>query len=190
MKINCFIPFTKEEQIEKIVSQLQQSAFVSQIFLLTTTDITAKINANILRVNNLTSSDTIRKIAEHSNTEFSLIYTQNSGLELSEYALERFRQIAQNTGAGLVYADYYTEQDGVLSPNPVIDYQRGSLRDDFDFGTLLFYDAKRLKQAVLETIDNYQFAGLYNLRLKVSQRAELFHINEYLYSRRKCRKAI
>ena len=30
--------------------------------------------------------------------------------------------------------------------------------------------------------DEYKFAGLYDLRLKVSQKASLVHINEYLYS--------
>jgi len=183
MKINCFIPFANQKQAENIVTQLQQSVFVNRIFLLAMPEHDAdckfaQANCETLPVNDLTSSETVKKIAEHSDTEFSLIYTKCADLELGQYAIERFLQIAQNTGAGLLYSDYY--KDG--EQNPVIDYQAGSLRDDFDFGAVLFYDAKRLKQAVLETVDNYRFAGFYNLRLKVSQRAELFHINEYLYS--------
>ena len=183
MKINCFIPFLNKNQAENIVRQLQQSAFVNKIFLLATRSLSeveaqSVPDGEVLRVNDLTGSDTVRQIAEHSGAEYSLIYTKCAGLELGQYAVERFLQIAQNTGAGLLYAVYY--KDG--AQNPLIDYQAGSLRDDFDFGALLFYHAKRLKQAALETIDNYRFAGFYNLRLKVSQRAEIFHINEYLYA--------
>jgi len=82
----------------------------------------------------------------------------------------------------LVYSDYFEIKDGVRSNYPVIDYQEGSLRDDFNFGSVLFYNAANLKKAVAETTENYQFAGLYNLRLKVSQQAELVHMNEYLYA--------
>ncbi len=194
MKINCFIPFTNKTQAENIVAQLRQSALVNKIFLLTTEgneELRMKNEESGLRPpgnssffilhSSFPSSETVKQIAEHSDAEFSLI-AHHAGLELGEYALERFCQIAQSTGAGLVYSDYYKAQDGVLAQNPVIDYQPGSLRDDFDFGALLFYNAKCLKQAALETVDNYRFAGLYNLRLKVSQRADLFHINEYLYA--------
>jgi len=82
----------------------------------------------------------------------------------------------------LVYSDYFEIKDGVRSNYPVIDYQEGSLRDDFNFGSVLFYNAANLKKAIAETTENYQFAGLYNLRLKVSQQAELVHMNEYLYA--------
>ena len=56
------------------------------------------------------------------------------------------------------------------------------MRDDFDFGKLLFFNAKELKKAVAEMSDNYRFAGLYDLRLRISQQSEIFHINEFLYS--------
>jgi hypothetical protein len=96
--------------------------------------------------------------------------------------LERLSKIAADTEAGMVYSDYYQVADGVRSAHPVIDYQEGSLRDDFNFGSVLFYNSKRLRKAVDKMKEDYQFAGLYDLRLKVSRKAELVHINEYLYS--------
>jgi hypothetical protein len=91
-------------------------------------------------------------------------------------------RIAEDTQAGMLYADHYQVVEGNRKSAPVIDYQKGSLRDDFDFGSVLFFDSVILKDAVSEMETNYQYAGLYDLRLRVSEKAELIHINEYLYS--------
>ncbi len=65
----------------------------------------------------------------------------------------------------------------------MIDYQFGSLRDDFDFGSVLLFRTDAFKEAAARmNEDEYKFAGLYDLRLKVSQNESLVHINEYLYS--------
>jgi hypothetical protein len=72
--------------------------------------------------------------------------------------------------------------DGLQSKSPVIDYQKGSLRDDFDFGSLLLFRTEAMKDAVAKMKSDYQAAGFYDLRLKLSEEASLVHINEYLYS--------
>ena len=82
----------------------------------------------------------------------------------------------------MVYADHYNVVGDVRSNAPVIDYQQGSLRDDFNFGSVLMFNASVLKNAVSKITKEYEFAGLYDIRLKVTQEAELVHINEYLYS--------
>jgi hypothetical protein len=64
----------------------------------------------------------------------------------------------------------------------LIDYQEGSVRDDFNFGSLLFYNAKRLAKAARKMKQEFLHAGLYDLRLSVSRKAEILHINEFLYS--------
>ena len=181
--INCFVACNEIAQTEKTVQQIIQSPLVKTVYLL------VKKGANIqlkdcqtLEIDSIQSSKTIQLIAEKSDTSYSFIYTKDTTLELGQYALERFFNIAESTKAGLVYADYYQIANGVRSNSPVIDYQEGSLRDDFNFGSVLFYNAANLKKAAAETSTDYQFAGLYNLRLKVSQQAELLHINEYLYS--------
>ena len=53
---------------------------------------------------------------------------------------------------------------------------------DFNFGSVLLYKASALQEAVTRMKTDYQFAGLYDLRLKLSQKESLVHINEYLYS--------
>ena len=127
-------------------------------------------------------SETIRRIAAESNADYALVYTKSTTLELGYMALERLLQIAQDTEAGLVYADHYQVKGDEQVKAPVIDYQKGSLRDDFDFGSVLFFNAAALKESVQRMTDTYQHAGLYDLRLKLSQRYSLVHANEYLYS--------
>ncbi len=183
MLINCFLPYSNNADIQKTVDGLKNSPLVQGIFLLSVDASVSTINGcEIIHIDSLQSTATLRKIAENANAEFSLIYTKNTVLELGQYALERFAKIATDTEAALVYSDYYQVVDGVRSNHPVIDYQEGSLRDDFNFGSVLFYNSKRLRKAVDKMKDDYQFAGLYDLRLKVSRKAELFHINEYLYA--------
>jgi len=181
-KINCFLACNDTTQTLKTIEQIKKSSFVKNIYLLVKNrDITIE-GCQSIKIDSLQSSETIRKIANKSDTTYSLIYPKDSTLELGQFALERFFRIAEDTQAGMVYSDYYEIKDGVRSNYPVIDYQEGSLRDDFNFGSVLFYNAENLKRAVAETTENYQFAGLYNLRLKVSQQAELVRMNEYLYA--------
>lgn len=182
-KINCFIAFNDVVQTEKTVQQLLQSELINTVYLLASSDQTEDIKGTVrLEIDGIMSNSTIQKIAQHADTPFTLIYTKDTVLELGQYALERFYHIANDTQAGLVYSDYYEIKNGIRSNLPLIDYQVGSLRDDFNFGSLLFYNSALLKKAAAETTANYTQAGLYNLRLKVSQQAELFHISEYLYS--------
>jgi len=181
--INCFLACNNATETLKTVEQIKQSSLVQTIYLLVKNGSSIQINGcQTIEIDSLQNSESIRKIADKADTPYSLIYTKDTTLELGQYALERFFHIAESTKAGLVYADYHQIANEVRSNLPVIDYQEGSLRDDFNFGSVLFYNSECLKKAIAETTTNYQFAGLYNLRLKVSQQAELLHINEYLYS--------
>ena len=166
-KITCFVPYIDESQAGKTLSALRDSQLVDKVVCL---------DEPVFK------SETIRRIAAESKADYALVYTKTTTLELGYMALERLLQIAQDTNAGLVYADHYQVKGGELVKAPVIDYQKGSLRDDFDFGSVLFFDAAALKESVQRMTESYQHAGLYDLRLKLSQRYALVHANEYLYS--------
>lgn len=181
--INAFILFAQPEQAEKTVSELQQSNQVKNIYLLAPTEITKTINGcELISIDALQSTETIRKIAEKSTADYTLIYQKSTVLQLGYFALERMLKIAEYSQSGMLYADYYAVANGEKKSNPVIDYQEGSLRDDFNFGSLLLYRTDALKEAVSRMQHNYQYGGLYDLRLKVSQKHSLTHINEYLYT--------
>ncbi|MDO4756437.1 MAG: glycosyltransferase family 2 protein, partial [Parabacteroides sp.] len=182
--ITCFIPFVSQEQVGLTLQELKKCELIKHIYLLVTD--TAKIeefgDCQFLEVDTLNSTATYRAMATHIDTPFAVIYTKYTTLESGQFLWERMIRIAEDTQAGMLYADHYQVMDGCRKPAPVIDYQKGSLRDDFDFGSVLFFNSVLLKEAVAEMDVDYQFAGLYDLRLRLSEKAELVHVNEYLYA--------
>ena len=182
-KIDCFIPYAGKEQAEKTVQGLQITGLVGNIHLVTTDSTLEPLpGCELLVVDMPHSSTTMKAIAQKANTEYTLLYTKETTLELGMFALERMMHIAEDSDAGMVYADHYQIAGGKQTNAPVIDYQFGSLRDDFNFGSVLLFNTSRLKEAAGRITSEYNFAGLYDLRLKLSQNADLVHINEYLYS--------
>ena len=124
---------------------------------------------------------TIRQVAAAAQSEYTLLYTKSTDLRLVHYALERMVQLAEDTQASLLYADHFREKNGAVEAHPVIDCQIGSVRDDFDFGGLLLIRTTALQEAVARMDRDYQFAGLYDLRLKLSQQRLPEHVGEFLY---------
>ena len=124
-----------------------------------------------------TDTASVRRVAALSGTEYTLIYTRTTELRWVDYGLERMVQVAEATGAGMVYSDHFNGE----AASPVADYQTGSVRDDFDFGGVQLYRSSALRDAVSRMDANYEYAGLYDLRLKVSQKGSIVHIPEFLY---------
>lgn len=181
--INCFIPFQSAGQVEETIKLLKTSEAVNKIYLLADKSVTDKVDGcEVITVESLYATSTIEAIAKHADAEYTLIYTKEATLRFGMFAIERMLQLAKDSGAGLVYADHYQIIEGKKTNSPVIAYQKGSLRDDFNFGSVLIYKSSALKAAAAKMDKKYNAAGLYDLRLKVSQTDELVHINEFLYS--------
>ena len=182
-RIDCFIPFLNEAQAEKTIAGLKSCELVHKVYLLAGAEATGEVaGCEKISIGNLNSSDTMKKIAAHADCDYVLLYTKHNTLEFGMFAIERMVKIADDSAAGMVYADHYNVSGDVRNNAPVIDYQQGSLRDDFNFGSVLMYNAAALKKAVARITKDYDFAGLYDVRLKISEDADLVHINEYLYS--------
>lgn len=181
--INCFLPYTGGAEAEKTIQNLQATGLVKTIYLFTTHMTLDELpGCELFTVDSCNSSAAVAAIAARSDADYTLLYTQENTLELGLFALERMVHIAQDSGAGMVYADHYQTIEGQQTPAPVIDYQQGSLRDDFNFGSVRLFAAKALKEAAARMQSDYDYAGWYDLRLKLSQSYPLVHINEYLYS--------
>ncbi len=183
--ITCFMPAGSPEDLQVTLSQIRGCAQVGQIFILVVAglpvpDLPAGVKQ--IEVPALFSSETMRKVALHAQSDFILLYMKTQPLKLGAFALQRMLQVADFSVSGLVYSDYYALKDGQLIPNPVIEYQEGSLRDDFNFGSLLLFETLTLIEAASRMKENYIFAGLYDLRLKISQRQRILHIPELLYT--------
>ncbi len=182
--INAFILFSEPHLAKKTIDELKASTLINKIYLLTPHDNSENIDGcEMIKIDSMQSSDTVCKIASLANTEYTLVYQKSTILKLGYFALERVVGIARDSGAGMIYSDYYAVSEGKKNANPVIDYQEGSLRDDFNFGSLIIYNSKALMEAAARmNRDEYKFAGMYDLRLKISQYHSLVRINEYLYT--------
>ena len=187
-KIDCFLPCDDLRSTAKTVMQLRGSKTVQNIFLLVSEPLPADSDEALrkcktLAVDNLTSSNTLMTIAENAKADYVLLQTKPVCLELGEGAMERILRVASDSDASMVYADHYDLVGGKRIPHPVIDYQTGSLRDDFDFGSLLLVKTPLLHTFAMQAGESdYHHAGLYALRLFLSRHGQLFHIDEKLYT--------
>ena len=182
-KIDCVIPYSDQHTTNEIVNQLKNEDKVNNIFILSKTEPNCTFpNCKILISDSIESSETIKIISENIETNFFIFYTKNKKLQLGQNAIDRLSNIAQSCNAGLVYSDHFTIKNGIKEKHPLIDYQIGSVRDDFDFGPLLLLNNSAIKNVLIKNANNFKYAGLYDIRLKISQKYDIIHINESLYT--------
>lgn len=183
--VNCFIALGRINDLIKTIAELRKSLLVDKIYVVGNKDqISGSLPTGVETIieGSFFTTSALRKIAELSTGKFTLFYTKAFPLQPGPWAIGRLVQAAEDTGAGMVYSDYYALKEGKLQSNPVIDYQDGSLRDDFNFGSVMVFETAALKDAVVRMTKDFSYAALYDLRLKVSQKNRLFRVPEYLYT--------
>lgn len=168
--VECFVPSMSGEAISVTVESLSRSE--------------AFTGVTVLSGVSLRNTETLRSIAEAVSEKFILIYTKDLPLEMGMFALDRILAIAEDTGADMLYADHYqmvSSADGSAQKkkHPLIACQKGALRDDFDFGSVLVFRSASFKRAVRAMYVDYEYGALYDLRLRMKN---IVHINEYLYT--------
>ena len=184
----CFLPCESIETIEGVLSQLRSSKAIEHIHLLVSEEFAEHhnepSNCSFVVTDSLFSSTTIRTMAEHATSKYVLFYMKTLPLTLGYFAIERMLRVAADTNAIIVYSDHYTIEGREVKKHPVIDYQEGSIRDDFDFGSVLLINAQALKNYAAQAsgYEPYNYAGWYDLRLFLSRQGRVVHLNEYLYT--------
>ena len=186
-QVTCFLLYGSDNQLNKTIKGLTESSRTDQIFLLTDhpedKDIPTE-KCHFLPSFSFQHTEGIRQMLAFTRTPYLLIYTKPHTLDMGYMALERMCDYLAAPESGMVYADHYQVTEGVRKPHPVIDYQPGSVRDDFDFGSVLLFKTAALQEA-FDTITHqpeYQYSALYAVRLALSQKYELTHIREFLYT--------
>ena len=166
--IDCFLPQGNAEETRRNVEELKSYDTVATV--------------NVVE-GNIKASATLKDIANKATAPYTLLYLKSQFIKLGYLALDRMITLGDITEAGMIYADHYNlAADGTRSDAPVIDYQMGSLRDDFNFGSVILFRTDSLKAAANMMKADYQAAGFYDLRLKIAEKFRIEHINEYLYS--------
>ena len=163
--IECFVPSMSAEDMSVTVESFSRSDAFTGVTILTGVS--------------LRSTETLRSIAEAVSEKYMLIYTKDMPLEMGVFALDRILCIAEDTGADMLYADHYKMIDGQRKKHPLIACQKGALRDDFDFGSVLVFKSSSFRRAVRAMETDYEFGALYDLRLRMKN---IVHVNEYLYT--------
>jgi hypothetical protein len=181
--ITAFLPWQQNEFTLQTIDTFLASGKVDVVYLLTSepSGITRSGVQDLIVPGPLTTQ-TFRKIAAATTGRYCAVLTKDTLIDLGQFALDRFLQVADDTAAGMVYSDFIEIKGDTRSNHPVNDYQFGSVRDDFDFGPLLLFNTDALKKAVAGFESEYEHAGLYDLRLRVSQSSDLVRVSEFLYS--------
>lgn len=178
--VDCFFLLSDEESTQQLVNQYRRSALVKQVFVLCRQPVNLSGCEQIV-VEEGSSCSTIRHIAKLVRSDYALLALGDNSPRPLPGAIERLVQVAENTESPMVYADYFEEKNGVVKPHPVIDYQPGSLRDDFNFGAVRFYRSEVLKAFRYENYEMLKYAGCYALRLRASRMGELVRVPECLF---------
>ena len=164
--IECFVPSMSAEDMSVTVESFSRSDAFTGVTILTGVS--------------LRSTETLKSIAEAVSEKYMLIYTKDMPLEMGMFALDRILNVAEDTGADMLYADHYQMvEGGQRKKHPLIACQKGALRDDFDFGSVLVFRSSSFKRAVRAMETDYEFGALYDLRLRMKN---IVHVNEYLYT--------
>lgn len=185
--ITCFLYYFSESQLDSIKEQLCGQPCIDQIFLLSEQkDETSTLpsRCTVLSSRSLDHTETLQKICELTQTPYTLLYITSQEFSLGDMALERMCDYLHVPECVMAYSDHYRKNGENIQAHPVIDYQEGSVRDDFDFGPLLLIRTDALKRACrkISAQPEYRYSALYALRLALSGMGELTHIREYLYT--------
>lgn len=179
---DCFIPYISDEITTMVIKNLRKDRQIKNIIVLHHRNTSPNITASLLEVDSLDSSDTMKRIAMFARSEYILFCQMPCAFSLGQHAISRMEYALKNSQYSMLYSDYYIIKGDKQEKVPTIDYQKGSVRDDFAFGPLLFFRASSFKRIVESEPTQYFCSGLYDVRLKLSEEALPFHLDEFLYS--------
>ncbi len=182
-KIRCFLSYTSDEEVRSAVEGFGVSPHVESVYLLAADDSVVVPGCRLLS-GSVYMTSTLRRMAEEAGDGYMLISLPGTAFVSGSNLCSRLLAVAEDTRSPLIYSDSWKEENGTRRQSPRIDCHEGSLRDDFDFGTLFFLRAEDFVEAVSEMESDYLYAAFYDLRLRLSRRGRLFHLREMLYTER------
>jgi hypothetical protein len=118
------------------------------------------------------SSVSIQRLLDAADSDVLLLGDPRVNVDPGPRMFDRMAQVIRETGAGWVYAD--------AVGHPRIDYQRGSIRDGFDFGPVVGVSVAAARQSAIDS--GWNWGALYDLRLKISEKNAVVRIPEPLYT--------
>ena len=188
-KIRCFLRHGTDEDLLGNINEFRKDpvpGYEVLIYVLTTDALQLPLlpeGVEVIEVDGFRTTAMLKKLAPLVNYWDKIIfYHETRPFKFSYRGLPRLTQAMDVFEMGIVYADYQVEKDGVVTPHPLIDYQDGSLRDDFDFGPLMMYSGDIFPDVIRNMKQHYSFAGLYDLRLRISRFQRILRLPEVIYT--------
>ncbi len=179
------ITYSQEPYFKKTLLSFTKTGLFESIVIVTQgSDHIKMTGCRILVSGPLSTGETLNRVLGEIKTEYLLLLPGSRQVSIEPRTLERFLQKAESSKAAMVYSDFYDENEHGKTLHPLNDYQLGSVRDDFDFGAMVFFSVPSLREALKKygPIPGVRFAGLYDFRLKVSIDHSIHHLQEPLYS--------
>jgi hypothetical protein len=118
------------------------------------------------------SSASLQRVLDDADSDVLFLGDPRVSIEPCPRMFNRMAQVIRESGAGWVYAD--------AIGHPRIDYQRGSIRDGFDFGPVVCISVKVARESKIDS--SWKWGALYGLRLRISETHALVRIPEPLYN--------
>ena len=177
------IPFSPSPAFQHTLRQFKESPSISRIYILHDGSFfTDSPKCEALKVNAPFSGAALRLLFRRAKEEIVFLVTRPEAIDIAPNDIERGVEVARETKAGIAYADYAEISNGVRTEHPVLDYQPGSIRDNFDFGPLVMLSTTAVHRVLRKTggLMNTRRAGLYDLRLRLSEFFTFFRIRESL----------
>ena len=181
--LTIILQYSPNPQFEMTISRFIDSSLIEKIFIIHSGGYNgAHPKCETVKTDSFASGKTLNKVLSKIKSKYFLFISQAQDVKLNQFDLERMISITEQTGAGMAYSDYYDAKNGNRFEHPLNEHQLGSIRDTFDFGHILVFSTLAVKKAV-KRYGKLENAGLYDLRLKVSIDNQIFHIQEYLYTK-------
>ncbi len=183
--LTVVIPYNPGPFFEKTLLPLTKSDLVERVVIVSQEPVHLKIpRCRVLVAGPLPSQETLSLILARIRTKYLLLLPGAQQISVEPKALERILGKIESTKAGLVYSDFYDESEHGKTLHPLNDYQLGSVRDDFDFGAIMLLSFLAVRKAMKKygLKPGVKFAGLYDLRLKVSIDHPVYHLQKPLYT--------
>ncbi len=183
--ITIVMPYKPGSSLKKTLISMGTSELVESFLIVSPKPIGLKMGkCDILCPGILTAQKTLERLLSRIQTRFLLLLKEAQPILIEKTSIQRLLKEADRTRAGMVYSDFYEESGRGKTLYPLNDYQLGSIRDDFDFGPLILFSVSAIQESVKKygMLTDVQFAGLYDLRLKVSIDHPIRHIQDPLYS--------
>ena len=167
--ISCFMPYSSDAKTKALAQALEQNELISSVQL---------VNDNFY------SSESFMTMAEKAlDDDYIMIITRPDKVVLGDGMIDRVANLCMSLDFSMLYTDHFLRTDEGLKQHPLIDYQEGSLRDDFDFGSVLIFYSVDFYEATQKALKDtsFKYAGWYATRLAIPY-TKILHLNECLYT--------